>query len=204
MSGEGYVKYSAEHTAAPAVQAAHWDELNNARTRLHQLNLVGVTSGGIGFGNVSIRVKGNEFLITGTNTGSLPVLSPNEYCLVNSFDLERNCVVSTGPVRASSESMTHGAIYQSCSKANCVIHIHSREIFDAMLRDRYPATPVSAAYGTPEIAQAIKKCVQEINGNEGVIVLAGHDEGVIAYGETVERTLDLILELDRKYRANNT
>jgi len=149
MSGEGNVKYSAEHKTAPAVKPAHWDELNNARNRLHELKLIGETSGGIGYGNVSMRIKGDEFLVTGTGTGAVPVLGPDGYCMVNSFDLERNRVVSAGPVQASSESMTHGAIYQSCPKANCVIHIHSRKIFDAMLRGKYPATPVDAAYGTP-------------------------------------------------------
>jgi ribulose-5-phosphate 4-epimerase/fuculose-1-phosphate aldolase len=201
MNGEGYVKYSVEHRMAPAMEIPHWAELNEARTRLRDLGLVGALPDGIGFGNLSIRMQGNEFLISGTATGALPVLGPDGYCMVNSFDFKQNRVVSTGPVRASAESMTHGAVYQSCSGANCVIHIHSRAIFDGMLRDHYPATPENAAYGTPEIALAIERCVRELDGDEGRIVLGGHDEGVIAYGPSVERTFMLIQELYNRYSA---
>ena len=196
---EGYVKYSAEHRMAPAMEVPHWAELNEARTHLHRLGLVGVLSNGVGFGNLSIRFRGNEFIISGTATGASPVLGPDGYCLISSFDLKQNHVVSTGPVQPSSESMTHGAVYRSCSGANCVIHIHSRAIFDGMIRDRYPATPENAAYGTPEIALAIGKCVHELGKDEGRIVLLGHDEGVIAYSPSVEKTFSLIQELYNTY-----
>ena len=201
---EGYVKYTADHIMAPPIEVPHWLELNGARTRLHGLGLVGVTSDGIGYGNLSIRVQVNSFptdafLITGTATGALPVLSPSDYCLVRTFDIAQNHVISTGPVQASSESMTHGAVYRSCPGANCVIHIHSRAIFDSMIRDGYPATPENALYGTPQIALAIGECVCELGNNEGQIVLAGHDEGVISYGPAVERAVALILELYTKY-----
>lgn len=198
MSSEGNVKYTADHKMGPVIEAPHYEELNDARTHLHKLGLVGVTSGGVGFGNLSIRYRENEFLITGTATGAKPVLDPDDYCLVESFDLRQNHVVSSGPVQASSESMTHGVVYRSCSGANCVIHIHSRKIFDMMIRDNYPSTPKNAEYGTPEIALAIGTCVNNSANNEGQIVLAGHDEGVIVYGPTVERALNLILELYSK------
>jgi len=197
---EGYVKYSDEHTIAPAIDAPHWKELNDARTRLHQLGLVGVLPNGVGFGNLSIRIRENEFLISGTATGEFPVLGNDKYCLVESFDLAQNHVVSSGPVRPSSESMTHGAVFKSNPRVNSVIHVHSRRIFDGMARDHYPATPADAPYGTPEIALAIENCVRDLNGDEGRIVMLGHDEGVIAYGPSVERTLALILELYDKYR----
>lgn len=199
MNGEGYIKYTAKHKLAPAIKAPHWAELNDVRTRLYQLGLIGALPGGVGFGNVSIRLKGNQFLISGTATGALPVLGPDNYCLVSSFDLLRNIVVSKGPVKASSESMTHGAVYQSCAGAHCVIHIHSKSIFTGMIKDCYPATPEKAAYGTPELALAIKDCVAQINSNEGSIVLSGHDEGLLAYSPSAERTFTLILELYNKY-----
>jgi len=199
MLSEGYVKYSAEHTDAPAIEAPQWEALNEARTCLFELGLVGVLPDGIGFGNVSARFCGDAFLISGTATGAKPVLSRADYCLVNSFDIARNHVVSSGPIQASSESMTHGAVYRSCSGANCVMHIHSRAIFDGMLRDGYPATPKDAAYGTPEIALAIGKCAADGGKDEGQIVMAGHEEGVIAYGADVQRTLGLIIELYDKY-----
>jgi len=197
-SEEGYVKYTAEHSFAEAFKPPHWEELSGARTKLHQLGLVGENSQGIGFGNVSLRLDGNEFLISGTCTGGPPVLGADKYCRIVSFDPEKNSVVSAGPVKPSAESMTHGAVYQSCPKANCVIHIHSRAVFDMMLQNNYPATPKEAEYGTPEIALAIGRCVQKLNEDEGQIVLPGHDEGVVAYSPSVERTLALILDLYQK------
>ena len=199
IASEGYVKYTAEHKTGPAIEVPRWTELNDARTRLHKLGLLGVTAGGIGFGNLSIRYQGNEFLISGTATGAAPVLDLSGYCLVNSFDLRRNHVVTTGPIQASSESMTHGAVYQSCSETNCVIHIHSRKIFDKMILDNYSYTPKDAEYGSPEIALAIGVCVHDSGKNEGQIVLIGHDEGVIVYGPSVERAFNLVLELNSKY-----
>jgi methylthioribose-1-phosphate isomerase len=196
---EGYVKYTAVHTTAPVVEAPHWAELNNARTHLFKLGLLGVNPQGIGFGNVSIRYKGGEFLISGTATGASPELTPAEYCLVKSFDLVQNRIVSIGPVQASSEAMTHGAVYRFCPGANCIMHIHSRAIFDSMIRDGFPATAKDAAYGTPEIALALAQCVQELGTDEGTVVLAGHDEGVIVWGSTVERALNLIQNLNNKY-----
>ena len=199
MKNEGYLKYTAEHRIAPAIKAPFWAELNEARTQLHKKGLVGVTSSGIGFGNLSIRYRENEFLISGTATGAIPVLGLDHYCIVSSFDLKENHVVSMGPIQASSESMTHGAVYQSCPEANCVIHIHSRAVFDGMIRDNYVSTPEKAEYGSPEIALAIGECVKNSGKNEGHIVLSGHDEGVIAYGPSVERAFNLILELYHKY-----
>ena len=201
MMSEGYVKYSAEHTTAPIMEAPNWEKLNEARTHLHKLGLVGVYSDGIGFGNVSIRYHENEFLISGTATGAAPVLSLNEYCLVNFFDIKKNRVVTSGPIQASSESMTHGAVYQSCSKVNCVIHIHSKKIFDWMIRGNYLSTPKDAEYGTPEIALAIGERVQAAGKNEGQIVLSGHDEGIIAYGHSVERAFNLVIELYNEFRG---
>jgi len=207
MTSEGYVKYTAEHTMAPAIETPRWEELNRARTKLRELGLVGMTSGGIGFGNLSLRVEGNKFLISGTATGALPILGPEGYCLITSFNLNENYVVSTGPVKPSSETMSHGVIYQFCPSANCVIHIHSRTIFEGMLRNKYPSTPETAAYGTPEIALAIGKLVHHHDSgdsvkNEGSIVLAGHDEGVIVYASTVERALSLTEELYNKYHCS--
>ncbi|MCL1991751.1 MAG: class II aldolase/adducin family protein [Spirochaetes bacterium] len=197
---EGVLKYIQEHSHAADVAGANvpgWTELNDARNRLFALGLVGVTPAGIGYGNLSVRTEAGQFIISGTGTGARPVLGAGDYCLVSSFDIEKNRVVSAGPVQASSEAMTHGAVYRAGANINCVIHVHSRAIFDGMKRDSYAATPQSAAYGTPEIALAIAGCIR--GSASGEIVLLGHDEGVITYGETVEKALGLIIELNAKY-----
>ncbi|MDR2052958.1 MAG: class II aldolase/adducin family protein [Treponema sp.] len=198
---EGYVKYRADHTEAPAAAAEFplWKELDEGRTRLYDLGLVGELPNGIGFGNVSIRTKDEEFLVSGTATGGRRVLGSGGYCTVTAFDIEKNRVTSSGPVKPSSESMSHGAIYRACPAARAVIHIHSRKIFDGMLRDNYPRTPADVPYGTPEMARAIIACVKERGESPAVIVMAGHDEGVIVYGASVKGALDPLLELYCKY-----
>jgi ribulose-5-phosphate 4-epimerase/fuculose-1-phosphate aldolase len=200
---EGYVKSRAEHQDAPvdasAIAGAPWKELDQARTRLHDLGLIGALASGVGFGNVSIRGRGAAFLISGTATGAARVLPFTKYCLVRSCDIPGNRVRSTGPIQASSESMTHGAIYHACPLVHCVMHIHGARIFDGMLRDRYPATPAEAAFGTPAIAAAIDRLLRESGRPEGVAVLAGHSGGVIAYGQTVDETLGLVVDLYNRY-----
>ncbi|GHV03253.1 hypothetical protein FACS189485_05930 [Spirochaetia bacterium] len=200
MNDEGYVKYTAEHTHAEAMKHPLWPVLNDARTKLFDLGLIGVYPNGIGFGNVSIRVMGDEFLISGTATGAKRELSPNEYCLVRSCDIEGNRVISFGPIQASSESMSHCAIYRACPKADCVIHIHSKTIFAGMLRDNLLSTPKDAANGTPEMARAISNALGQSKENDhGWIVLAGHDEGLITWGASIDEALALVMELYNKY-----
>jgi hypothetical protein len=201
-TGEGYVKYAVDHWSAPAVEPPGWKELNEGRTRLYDLGLVGALPNGVGFGNVSIRLRGDEFLISGTATGDRRVLTPRDYCVVKSFSLEENRVITSGPVRASSESMSHGAVYRSCASAMCVIHVHNRKIFDAMRGDGSLSTPPEAAYGTPELALAIASLVRERKAGGGVLVLAGHDEGALSYGASVQEALDLILYLYDKYAGS--
>ncbi|MCL2265413.1 MAG: class II aldolase/adducin family protein [Treponema sp.] len=196
---EGYVKYTASHENSPVPRTPVWEQLNETRTKCFNLGLVGVYPNGIGYGNLSVRFSGDQFIISGTATGAKQVLSDSDYCLVKSFDIARNNVESRGLVQASSESMTHGAVYRARQGVNCVIHIHSRKIFDNMLCGGYPFTQKEAAYGTPDIALAIENCVNDSAKDEGQIVLAGHDEGIIAYGENVERAFFLIMELYNKY-----
>jgi ribulose-5-phosphate 4-epimerase/fuculose-1-phosphate aldolase len=196
---EGNIKYSASHTMRPAADHPLWEELNSVRTKLHDMHLVGVHEDGIAFGNVSMRLADNQFLISGTSTGSVRELSPDGYCTVLSVDIPNNRIVSAGPLHASSESMTHGAIYQSCPSINCVIHIHNRRIFEGMIQDHCTATPRNAEYGTPEIAIAISECVKQAGKTEGDIVLKGHNEGVISYAASINAVYNLVLNLYINY-----
>ena len=83
---DGIVKYQASHamgdvetylrtlpagireTALDAL--ALFSELDAARTTLHDAGLIGVYPSGIGYGNISLRLAGNLFLISGSGTGS--------------------------------------------------------------------------------------------------------------------------------------
>ncbi len=195
MIDEGYIKFSIERIDGDDPE--FHDELvklNGIRTKLFHMGLIGILDNGIGFGNVSIRdeSRGGLFVISGSGTGGQEVLENSEYCTVLSTNVAENSLVCTGNVNASSESMSHAVVYEANDNVMCVIHVHNLSMFDYMLENSYPQTPVTAAYGTPEIAFSLKEKVMEVGSDHGIVVMAGHQDGVIAYGPGVEDTFNLI------------
>lgn len=193
MINEGYIKYRAERAEGDVAAPAAFEALNRCRTALHDRGLVGCYPNGIGYGNVSVRTEGEQFLISGSATGAARVLGLQQYALVRRFDLEKNGVDSLGRINASAESMSHGAVYRALPGVNAVIHVHSRRLFDYMRGAGYPETDPAIEFGTPELARAIQALVPAVGATEGIFVTAGHDEGVIAYGATVESALAQVL-----------
>ena len=184
---EGYVKFTVHLAEEPAPAGEALERLNAVRTELFDLGLIGVLPEGIGFGNVSVRSAGSRsFVISGTATGAEQVLSLDKYCRVDRCEVSTNEVWCAGHVRASSESMSHDAVYQANAEMGCVIHVHSRELFDRMLAGGFPRTPVEVEYGTPAMADAIVALVTAQASTQGVFVMAGHLDGVMAYGADIE------------------
>jgi len=203
-AGEGYVKFAAVLEPGDLPGDADVDSLNGLRTELFDLGLVGVRADGVGFGNVSVRY-GSEgrFVVSGTRTGGKRVLHRTDYCLVDSFDPERNEVRCTGRVPASSEAMSHGSVYRASPETRCVVHAHSRALFDFMLGSGYPRTPKEAAFGTPEIARAIEVLVAAASSSEGIFATEGHEEGVFAYGRDCDAALRLMKDAFVRMRGGN-
>ena len=99
---DGIVKYQASHTVGDvetylctlpaklrdtALDALTlFPELDAARTALHDAGLIGIYPSGIGYGNISLRLAGNLFLISGSGTGSSRLLGKQGYSLVHTFD----------------------------------------------------------------------------------------------------------------------
>ena len=197
---EGYIKYQAKHEQTDNLELPQdlvllADELIKTRDYLHTLGLIGIYPNGIGFGNCSFRTKENRFIITGSATGEIKNLSLRHLCMVEKFDIDNNTVYSKGEIPASSESMTHGAVYSANGDINCVLHIHSKKIFEFMRDGNYYSTPQDVAYGTPSMAKAVMGAVKEINSMRGTIVMLGHDEGVISYGENISSALAQITDV---------
>ena len=184
---EGYVKFQVQWTPGPAPAHPELSALDRARTRLHDAGLIGVTPEGIGFGNLSLREgSGDGFLITGTATGASRELGAAGYTRVTDFDVGGNRVACTGPVKASAETMSHGVIYRVNTRVRCVIHVHHRGLWRAALAGVMVRTPREAEYGTPEMAKAIAKLIGTMpEADRGIFVLAGHEDGLIAYGPDV-------------------
>jgi len=188
---EGVIKYQAIHQSGDLPIPVFLHQLDEVRTKLFDLGLVGVYPDGIGYGNVSIRHE-SGCIISGTATGALRVLGPNEYCYVKSFDLQQNIVYTQGPVKASSESMTHCAIYQSQLLVQCVLHIHNLELWKMLLGQGCLSTSADIPYGTPQMALNMASLVASKAVPYGLLVMAGHEEGIIAYGQTVSSAFDQI------------
>lgn len=197
---EGYIKFSFDLNEKEIPSSSDWETIESVRKTLFKQGLIGSYPNGIGFGNISTRLALSEFLITGSATGGKSDLKIQDYCIVTEYDFSRNYVKGTGKTNPSSESMSHGAIYSASNKINAVIHIHCKKSFDRMLADAaIPKTSFEIQYGTPEMAYAITEVVTQMNNNSGYFVTAGHDEGIFAFGETIEEASLQIDKLSKKY-----
>lgn len=188
---EGYIKFN-----------LNWEEkafeldgdvfllLNSYRNKLYQLGLIGVYDNGIGFGNLSVRHNQKEFIISGSATGNIPELGQKHYALVKDFDIQNNKVWCQGSTKASSESMSHAAIYESNNNVNAVIHIHHNKVWEKLL-DVLPTTDKKAEFGTPEMAFEIARLSKT---DSGIIIMGGHPEGIISYGKNMEDAYQLLLK----------
>ena len=196
---EGYIKYASDWTRGPAPDPGATDLLSRWRRPLYAAGLVGHYDDlGVGYGNISVRgAQDGQFIISGTQTGQVAETSGAHYSLVTSYDIAANCVACTGPVEASSESLTHAALYQLDPNIGAVVHIHSRELWKELL-NRAPTTAETVAYGTPEMA---REFVRLFRGTEfrtrGVAVMGGHEEGIVCIGASLEQAANRALRLQR-------
>lgn len=197
LPDEGYVKYRCLHTPGPAPTHPDFAALDALRTELFDAGLLGARADGVGFGNVSVRAGGASFVVTATATGGARVLGAEGYCLVTGWDVDGNWVHSTGPRQASSEAMSHGALYRADPSVGCVAHAHSRALFDRLLAAGAPATPPDAAFGTPDMARALALLAARHTGRALLMVMSGHDEGVMACGPDIPSVAALFRQVAR-------
>jgi L-ribulose-5-phosphate 4-epimerase len=199
---EGYIKYTINHLNGMEPLYFWTMKISRIRTGLFDLGLIGITQDGIGYGNISTRLgSSGGFIISGAATGGKRELGPEDFSEVLSFDTSKNRVSCMGKVRSSSESMSHGAIYNADKGIKSVIHVHHQGMWEYMLAHPYPSTSERAAFGTPELADEINRLVVERAKPNGVFVLTGHQEGVIAYASQLEVARDLLLGI---YEKQNT
>ena len=185
---EGVVKFQLDHKERPLGSLAT-EEINAWRSVFKQLGIIGQEEGkydGYGFGNLSRRTD-SGFLISGTQTGYIESTSLADYAEVISWNSLANAVNSRGMVQPSSESLSHAVIYDARELVGCVFHVHSPEIWQNALQLNVPVTDPHIAYGTPEMAQAVEKLVEQ-NELPSVLAMGGHEDGIIAYGRDLLET----------------
>ena len=195
MMDEGYIKFNSDWEEREHVQHSDIRDLNDWRQKLYKVNLLGVYPDGIGFGNVSQRSVGDNFFISGSKTGSLELLDASHYAEVVDFDIDKNWVKCIGETIASSESMSHAVIYKNYPNIKAVFHVHNLALWESLLWE-IPTTPESAPYGSPEMANEILTLFKTTNVMERkLFAMAGHKEGLFAFGETVDKTGQRLLNL---------
>ena len=197
---EGVIKFHLDFHEGPAPAERLLLELNAWRARFFELGLIGQNPEryqGYGFGNLSRRLPGqreNAFLISGTQTGHLKELQANHYATVLHCNHAKNQLQATGQTKPSSEALSHGILYQSHPGIHWVMHLHSPDIFNNYSVLNLPCSDPSAAYGTPEMASAIEALAKERQGSHSsLLVMGGHQDGILAYGSDAEATGDLVV-----------
>ena len=191
MTDEGYTKYACDWRASPPLPPSEIAELNAWRNRLYEAGLIGYDAEhGVGFGNVSVR-KGasGQFIISGTQTGHIARTDARHYATVVDYDIAGNRLTCEGPVQASSEALTHAALYALNPAIHAVVHIHSRALWQRLL-DRVPTTSLDVSYGTPEMAREFARLYRDTGFAEtGLAAMAGHEDGIVTFGSTVEEAV---------------
>ena len=163
------------------------------REKLYALNLIGVYDDGVGFGNISVRLNDKQFIITGSATGNKPELIKNDYALVTRYQLDKNQVESAGHTKASSEAMSHAAIYECSPEIQAVIHIHNLKLWKKLMH-KIPTTDENVPFGTPEMAYEIVRLYNKTNLPEKkILVMGGHKEGIISFGKDLNEAGEIIL-----------
>ena len=194
---EGYIKYDSHWTEGPAPDAELTAELERWRRPLYAAGLVGhYEEHNVGYGNLSVRTAvPGQFIVTGTQTGRLPETGPEHYALVTKTDIEANAVWSTGPVEASSEAMTHAAIYALSDAIMAIVHVHNPELW-RRYRDVLPTTGADVSYGTPDMACEFSRLWSSGRfRNDGLAIMAGHEDGIVSIGRSIEEAAERVLAL---------
>ncbi len=197
---DGVIKYNLKSLTPPDNLAEFngFSELEAWRHRLFCLNLIGEYPDKIGYGNLSMRSKNQSFYITATQTGNLPHLEVSDYPEVVSYNHESHSLTAKGIKMPSSEAPTHSAIYALDPEIQTIFHIHSAQIWQHLLETNQLATAVEVEYGTKEMAAEIARIYTPFKSElfaHNVFVMAGHTDGVFAFGQNCDQAGQAILRI---------
>ena len=195
MKDTGVIKFNCKWIKAAPQASDLLFNINNWRDKIFELGFIGLNDEDIGYGNISIRLNQKEFIISGSATGKLKELTNEHYTKVINYDLDKNSITAEGPILASSESLTHAAIYECDKNVNAIIHIHNTKLWNELM-NKVPTTNKDVEYGTPAMAMEMKRLYNETNlRNEKIIVMAGHQDGIISFGKDLNEAGNLLLKL---------
>lgn len=204
---DGVIKYDRSNfTHCGPIDLLEYSQLEDWRQKLFTLKLIGeYPESQLGYGNLSqrydysswLKTNNPQYLITGTQTGKFPELNGNFYTRVLDVDIENLKITMMGPIEASSEALTHAAIYGHNPNIKAVFHIHSFEIWKGMIEDHADHIPKEIEYGTIEMAKATANCIKK--NDFGIFCMHGHEDGIVAYGRNLEEVGNIILRIYQQY-----
>lgn len=197
---EGVVKFNCHwNQSGPVISDEQYEIINYWREILYNMDLIGAYENGVAFGNISMRIRGgNQFIITGSSTGEIPELEPGHYVKVVSSNIRDNAVQCVGPLKASSESLTHAAIYSADPGVNAVIHVHSIELWNEYIH-KLPTTNPGMDYGTAGLAENILSlfAVSDVI-EKRIIVMAGDRAGILTFGNDMDEAVNILMHYLKK------
>jgi L-ribulose-5-phosphate 4-epimerase len=195
MNSEGFIKFNCKRIEEIiSLPENTFESLTKWRQSMFETCLIGVYSDGVGYGNISVRATPQSFYISGTATGRLPALEEKHYSHVNSWSFSENSLICTGTISASAESLSHAIIYETLPDVGAVIHIHHKGMWEKYVY-HMPTTSQKILYGTPDMAKEIKKIIITLKPDQDpILVMGGHDEGIIVWGKTLDNAGETVLK----------
>ena len=179
---DGIIKYDFDFQKSEPLDKKQFSDIEATRERLYVLGLIGVYDDGVGYGNISQRVDADSFVITGTQTGHFKNLEAEHYALVEAYNDKEFYLKSSGAIKSSSEALTHGTIYNLSDEIGSVIHIHSKVVWEFMLKNNYLKT-TDVEYGTVAMIDEVNRIFSTIDPlSNPKFVMLGHEEGVMTFG----------------------
>ena len=198
---EGYIKFQCNWEKQKIlIPEEVFLRLEKERSKLYKLGLIGMYPNGIGFGNISVRLNERIFIITGSATGQFSTLDESHYSLVTEYNFPNNSISCIGLTKASAESLTHAAVYETLPEVGAVVHVHCLKLWEKLL-NKYPTTSEEIEYGTPEMALAVKSLAAELMMKDvKIIIMGGHQEGILAFGQNLEEATTQIIKIYNRYQ----
>ncbi len=207
---EGVIKFDqSDFTPISGIPVHEYRVLERYRQLMNELELISAYEDGFGFGNISkivdysniYRSDKPQFLISGSQTGHLKNLTGEHYTRILDFDIEQFFVKTQGAIKASSETLTHAAIYDQNPAIKAIIHFHNIGIWKALIKSNCPATSRWIEYGTFEMAVAT---MQHIGSKtQGYFVMRGHREGVVVYGPSLNAVFNQVIRMVQDHSGRN-
>ncbi|TAL48291.1 ASCH domain-containing protein [archaeon] len=181
------VKFVTKFVGRKVPKDSRIQELKKWCKEFHEHGLAPPYDGG-SYGNLSFRVNGDSFIITGSKIGMKDELDDSCFVLVSS--VENGIVHANGARGPSSESMLHAAIYQKRKDVNAIFHGHCREIVERAGELGISETSKEEPYGTEELVNSV---LELLDDNTNFIVMKNH--GFISLGSSMEDAGKLALEI---------